>query len=95
MKRFYCTICQKAKRVRRLPNDYDDYDRVGTGTCRWHTSRTTHTAFVRAEQRQASAPPKPTYQKGPHFQPARPAASFKPSKSRRGKQAVWAAEATA
>lgn len=46
MKRFYCTICKRRVRVRKLPSDvkpvYDDLSglilRYTDGTCRHHTS---------------------------------------------------------
>jgi hypothetical protein len=42
MKRFFCVICKRIKRVRVLPSDVQHYDVIEnpinrTGTCRFHT----------------------------------------------------------
>lgn len=43
MKRFYCTVCKKFKRVRRLPNSVvnqnatNPQDRIGY--CKWHDTQ--------------------------------------------------------
>lgn len=42
MKRFFCTTCNKIKRVRVLPSDIDNptqkFVALRKGTCRWHDS---------------------------------------------------------
>lgn len=41
MKRFYCTICQRVKRVRVIPTSvkfHGDDVRMREGTCSWHST---------------------------------------------------------
>lgn len=41
MKRFYCTICRKVKRVQKWPDDVQAYTSINVfdrmGTCNYHT----------------------------------------------------------
>lgn len=53
MKRFYCTTCQKVKRVRVLPaisNPLAEDVKKRTGRCRWHSNVATHSEFLRSIQ---------------------------------------------
>jgi len=41
LKRFYCTICKRVKRVRVIPDSvtkYGDDVRMREGLCAWHTN---------------------------------------------------------
>lgn len=48
MKRFFCTICQRVKRVHRLPDTDIEHDGAVIGQCRWHTYQggLSHRAFL-------------------------------------------------
>lgn len=50
MKRFYCTICQRVKRVRRMPDSIEqvnsDTPALRHGVCRWHSDPTFRLARV-------------------------------------------------
>lgn len=39
MKRFFCAICKKVKRVRRMPDDVEEHKdpSLRVGECRWHS----------------------------------------------------------
>lgn len=57
MKRFFCTICNKVRRTRRLPDDVAPIitngrvEGYGQGTCRWHTESTGQTTRAQSMDR--------------------------------------------
>jgi hypothetical protein len=72
MKRFFCVICKRIKRVRVLPSDVQHYDVIEnpinrTGTCRFHSGS-------RVKSSVKSVRPSKTVQSTPAVQLSRKAA---------------------
>lgn len=74
MKRFYCTICEKIIRVRRVPDNVESYDletpERRVGRCRWHEHDSSR-GEVRRQDNLSSYIPPGTGARKPRPQPSR------------------------